>query len=388
MNQELVYLSYNNNDKSLQQRSEKILNHFFKDQNYQWVPETGNILFIASGGSEKGAINGTKDFRYITLLCHREENSFAATMEIAAWLRNQGKKASIIDVFADKALEEFLQMQQVFKALDNLQGQKAALIGEVSDWLIVSDVEDKLVKEKLGIDIIRLPWEQIGDHKEKGVSESFLKYFPEQDPKLLFETSKVYSLLEESLEKNQVSAISVECFSMVKRDQVTACLPLAVFNAQNKVAACEGDMVSMIGKMLIRELSGNIPWQANIAEIKDETILLAHCTAPLNAIKSFDVTTHFETGVGTAIKGKFEKKRMAIFRLDNELNKYMLIDGEITETPSHPFACRTQIELTTTKDQTELLKNKSLGNHHLVFPVESAPLLIKMMEVLGIERIV
>lgn len=115
---------------------------------------------------------------------------------------------------------------------------------------------------------------------------------------------------------------------------------------------------------------------------------MAHCTAPLNAIKSFDVTTHFETGVGTAIKGTFEKEQKAIFRLNHKLDKYMLIEGEITETPFHSFACRTQIELTTTKDQTQLLKNNSLGNHHLVFSIEYVPHLIKMMEILDIERVV
>lgn len=47
----LVYLSYDNNDLSLKQRSEKIVNRFFKEQNFQWSPETENILFIASGGS-------------------------------------------------------------------------------------------------------------------------------------------------------------------------------------------------------------------------------------------------------------------------------------------------------------------------------------------------
>ena len=68
------------------------------------------------------------------------------------------------------------------------------------------------------------------------------------------------------------SAISVECFSMVMQDQVTACLPLAVLNRKNIVAACEGDICSMTGKMLIRSIAGEIPWQANVAEIKDENL--------------------------------------------------------------------------------------------------------------------
>jgi L-fucose isomerase-like protein len=388
MNLQLAYLSYNQDDKTLQQRSEEILKIFLNGIGFEWNSNAGQLLFIASGGSEKGAVEITKDFQYITLLCHREENSFAATMEIAAYLRDQGKKVCIIDVFKPGAIDEFKQVQKVHHALESLRGQKAALIGEVSDWLIISDVEEQTIKNKLGIELLRLPWDQIGRHQDRKTSSEFLKYFPNQKPEMLHETSKVYELLKDAIYKYNLSAISVECFSMVMRDQVTACLPLGVFNAQNTVAACEGDLVSMIGKMIIRAISNKIPWQANIAEIKEETILLAHCTAPLNAIKKFDITTHFETGVGTAIKGEFEKEKMAIFRLNNKLDKYMLIEGEITATPSHSFACRTQIELSTSPKQTQLLKEKSLGNHHLVFPADQAILLMKMMEVLGIDRVV
>ncbi len=174
---------------------------------------------------------------------------------------------------------------------------------------------------------------------------------------------------------------------MVMRDKVTACLPLSVLNTKNIVAACEGDICSMLGKMLIREIAGEIPWQANVAEIKEETILFAHCTAPLNTIKSFDITTHFETNCGTAIKGKFEKQKVGVFRVDNKLEKFMLLQGDIINTPDYDFACRTQIEFKTSKEQAKLLKDQSLGNHHLIFPAKHIPLLERMMQVLRIARV-
>lgn len=388
VNFQIAYISYDNDNKELKTRSTQILSDFLKDKAFEWNNDKGDIIFVASGGSEKHSINLSLDYNFVILLCHRQDNSYAATMEIAAYLRANSKKVSVIDVFAENALREFQNIQSIFSALQKLQTEKAALIGEVSDWLIISDVQDKNVKEKFGIEILRLPWSELGSHKNENISEEFFKYFPNQQRKDLEETSKVYNLLKKGIEMHQLSAISVECFSMVKRDEVTACLPLAVFNAQNKVAACEGDMVSMIGKIIIRSLTNQIPWQANIAEIKEGSILMAHCTAPLNMLTDFDVTTHFETGLGTAIRGNIEAEKVAAFRLNDKMDRYMLLEGKITDRPSHGFACRTQIEFSTTKDQTQLLKNKSLGNHHLVFPTEQAPLLIKMMEVLGIERVV
>lgn len=385
---QIAYISYDNSNIELKERSSQILNDFIEGNEFDWNNECGEIIFVASGGSERHSIELTKSFEFITLLCHRQDNSYAATMEIAAFLRSIGKTVHIIDVFSENAYTEFIEIQNIYKALKNLRSEKAALIGEVSDWLIISDVDDRRIKEKFGIEIVRLPWNELGSHKDEFASEEFFNYFPDQEKIDLEETSKVYHLLQKGIVKHHLSAISVECFSMVKRDEVTACLPLAVFNTQNIVAACEGDMVSMIGKILIRSLTNQIPWQANIAEIKEDSILMAHCTAPLHMLRGFDITTHFETGLGTAIKGEIKAENVAAFRLNHQMDKYMLLKGEITERPSNNFACRTQIKFSTTKEQTLLLKNKSLGNHHLVFPVEQAPLLIKMMRVLGIERIV
>ncbi len=163
---------------------------------------------------------------------------------------------------------------------------------------------------------------------------------------------------------------------------------MAVFNTKNIVAACEGDVSSMIGKMIIRALIDIVPWQANVAEIKEERILFAHCTAPLNHLSSFNITTHYESNCGTAIQGKFKEGSVGAFRINSKLDSYMLLEGEISDTPNHDFACRTQIEFKTTKEQTDLLKNKSLGNHHLIFPAEYIPLVARMMQQLQIKRVV
>jgi len=155
---DLVYLSYNDDDRELKNRSVQILNEFFKTSNYVIQQDEAQLLFIASGGSEQNAVRLTKKHQNIILLCHRESNSYAAAIEIAAYIRAQDKKVSIVDVLAPNAFQEFKEVLKINKALENLAQQKAALIGEVSDWLIISDVDKRLVKEKLGIELMRLPW--------------------------------------------------------------------------------------------------------------------------------------------------------------------------------------------------------------------------------------
>ena len=387
MTHKLAYIAYSN-DQELRTRSEVILNEFFGEENYEIAEEFKGILFVASGGSEQYAVEITKTHKNVTLLCHRESNSYAAAIEIAAYLRQKGKRVNLIDVFAPDSYKEFLEVQKVHQAIDSLAEQKAALIGEVSDWLIVSDIEDQIVKDKIGVEMLRLPWNTLDDYRKKESSADFMTYFPDIDTSRLKDTAKVYSLLDDVIKEHELSAISVECFSLVNRDQVTACLPLAVLNKNNIVAACEGDICSMIGKMIIRDLSGLVPWQANVAEVKEETVLFAHCTAPLHLLNSFNVTTHYETGVGTAIQGEFMKGEVGIFRVNNTLDKYMLLKGDIVDTPRYPFACRTQVEFKTTKEQAELIKTASLGNHHLIFPSEYISMVERMMQQLQITRVV
>lgn len=383
----LAYLSYDDSDSKLLHRSNEILTKFFGTEKYTYDSTQGKVLFIASGGSERHSIELTKNEKNVILLCHRESNSYAAAIEIAAYLRSENKRVELIDVMSGNAKEDFLNSQKIFGALDSLSRQKAAVIGEVSDWLIISDVENDVISNKLGVELIRLPWEKFESYKEMEPSKEFLNYFQDFKTDNLHETARVYSLLDKIVADYDLSAISVECFSMVMRDKVTACLPLSVLNTRNIVAACEGDVCSMIGKILVRTITDSIPWQANIAELKNGTVLLAHCTAPLHLLSSFDITTHFETNCGTAIQGKVDYKNIGVFRVDSKLEKYMLLEGQISDTPNLEYACRTQVVFETTEKETELLKNKSLGNHHLVFPAEYIPLLEKLMNVLGLSKV-
>ncbi len=385
MAKSIAYLA-SDDSKELSDRSKVLLDGFFGKNEYNF---NGNdsLLFFASGGSEQKAIEVAKSAKRVILLCHRESNSFAAAIETATYLRSKGKLIALIDILSETARTEFDHMCIVMDALKKLENQKAALIGEVSEWLVSSSIDAPIILEKLGIELTKLSWAEVGDFRQQEQSAVFLDDFSKSAHPKLTETAQVYSLLKKTIEQQNLSAITVECFPMVKRDEVTACLPLAVLNKQNTVAACEGDITSLIGMMIINALTNSIPWQANVAHITEKTILFAHCTAPLHLLESFEVTTHFETGLGTAIKGRFKPRNVGVFRLNNKLDRYMLFEGEIVDTPSHAFACRTQVELQVSPKTISLLKNKSLGNHHLIFPVEYVPLVQKMMDILPIERV-
>jgi len=84
MNYNLTYLSCDDTDQKLKNRSVQILNDFFKTESYNIKQDEWQLIFIASGGSEQNAVQLINEHQNIILLCHRENNSWAAAAEIAA----------------------------------------------------------------------------------------------------------------------------------------------------------------------------------------------------------------------------------------------------------------------------------------------------------------
>jgi L-fucose isomerase-like protein len=179
----------------------------------------------------------------------------------------------------------------------------------------------------------------------------------------------------------------VECFPLVQQQHVTACLSLSDLNDRGVVAACEGDLTSMVGMMIGKAITGMVPWMANVAAIDNNAVLLAHCTAPTNLLSGFTIDTHYETGEGTAIKGMFRGDEVTVFRLGSTLENIFLSLGHVMERPQNSWACRTQIRVEMPEEAIVSLKNSPLGNHHLVLPGNQYDTLKKASEILNLEEI-
>lgn len=156
---------------------------------------------------------------------------------------------------------------------------------------------------------------------------------------------------------------------MVQEKGVTACLALSDFNDQGTAAGCEGDLTSISGMMFLKSFSGIIPWMANLMKISEDRVRFAHYTAPVSLLKQYKVDTHFETGKGTAVAGKFSGEIITIFRCNRLLTRAFVAKGKITEKIQSPDqACRTMIEACPDSEKASHLKNNPLGNHHLILP--------------------
>jgi len=327
-----------------------------------------SILYFLSGGSEAEAVSKLDKSKFQLLLASGKSNAYASAVEVKAYSNQNGFHNELLFLDEEKDRNRFEKYITAFDALDQLNGKRLGLIGEVSDWLVASNISPDLLMDKLGIDLIRIPWEEVRDFQQLPADESFLSCYHAGRQYNIEDAGKVNSMLKAVIEDHNLDAITVECFSLVQEKDVTACLSLSFLNDIGIPAGCEGDLCSIIGMMIAGGIIKEIPWMANIAGIKGNEILFAHCTAPTSVLSEYHINTHFETGKGTAIHGRYKDSDVTVFRLNNLLNKIFVAHGEVVDGLYEKYACRTQLHVEFSSGVIEEMKSNPLGNHHLILP--------------------
>ena len=168
-----------------------------------------------------------------------------------------------------------------------------------------------------------------------------------------------------------LSSDALRCFDLLGSVHDTGCMPLAYLNAEGYVAGCEGDVPAMLSMMIARSLIAVSGFQANPATINPETgeLLFAHCTIPLDMVERYELDTHFESGIGTAIRGYMKPGPVTIFKVSGDLSRHFIAEGELVRNQAKPDLCRTQqvIQLADPSQAGYFLTNP-IGNHHIILP--------------------
>jgi len=345
------------------------LTRYFSEFGFDLKASDPHLFFILSGGSELFAIEQMSEGNFYLLLASGENNSWAAATEIKAWMDEHRIDGMLFDLENYNDLAKIKNMFTLIEALAGLQGKSIGLIGEPSEWLVASDVDLKALKARFGLSIQKIKWTDVPDYKIFEPDLRFADKYPFHNKQSVGDASKVKQALQFIIHKNKFDAITVECFSLVQEKGVTACLALSDFNDQGTAAGCEGDLTSISGMMFLKAVTGIIPWMANLVKISNDRVRFAHCTAPVNLLEQYRVDTHFETGKGTAVAGKFSGEIITLFRWNRLLTRAFVAKGKITEKIQSPDqACRTMIEACLDPEKTSHLKNNPLGNHHLILP--------------------
>ena len=328
-----------------------------------------NLIYVRTGGTE-GIFRRllpelqAKSRRPFYLLTSGKSNSLAASMEILSYLRQHNIGGEIIHGSSEYIAHRIQLLKKVETARQSLNGTRLGIIGKPSDWLISSDADKEKVKSLLGIELIDIPMQELLDE--------------------ITDSEKIYDALKVLIDRYQLQGFTLRCFDLLSTVKNTGCMPLARLNAEGYVAGCEGDVPAMLSMMIVRSLLGISGFQANPSSINPETgeMLFAHCTIPLNMVERYELDTHFESGIGTGIRGYMKEGPVTIFKVSGDLSRHFVAEGTLVRNEAKPDLCRTQqvIQLADKTLTTSYFLTHPIGNHHIIMPGHCQELIEQLLD--------
>ena len=334
-----------------------------------------NIYFIESGGSESEFLKIYDTLEEpIVLLSNGKNNSLPASLEIKTYINQRHKISLLLTGEVEQVAGGIRNASNVFSAIKALKGANLGVIGKPSDWLIASQVDYDLAKEKYGVNLIDIPMLELEIEVKKKIIgdvphlEQLQKKFKNKE--VLEGALHFYSALKRIVERYNLQGFTLRCFDLLGPYKNTACLAFGLLNEEGIVAACEGDVPSLLTMFFVKAISGMPSFQSNPSKVdfKDNTILFAHCTLPLNMTQKYSLTTHFESGLGIGIKGDMPLGKISVLKLAPSLksDESVGFSGTIKKNLSLPNYCRTQIEVEPEEDGLFTLFKDSFGNHMII----------------------
>lgn len=365
------------------------IEYVFRGNDYSDYGSYGlSLIYVCTGGTEgifKKLLPDlqAKSISPFYLLTSGRSNSLAASMEILSYLRQNNMKGEIIHGSAVYITKRIKLLSQVEDARNTLLGSRLGIIGQPSDWLISSSVDERVVRQRFGVELVNIPMNELLDvisETPEPLSEDYTDI--DSIRSSLPGANKIYKALKTLVENYQLQGFTLRCFDLLTAIKNTGCLALAKLNAEGIVAGCEGDVPAMISMMIVRSLLGVSGFQANPSRIDPETgeLIFAHCTIPLNMVERFEYDTHFESGIGVGIRGFMKEGPVTVFKVSGDKSRHFIAEGYLTQNLSEPNLCRTQQKIQLTdKSQISYFLSNPIGNHHIILPGHYKALLEEMV---------
>ncbi len=360
------------------------------------------VVFIASGGTEEQFIKIAKDLpKPLLIISDSYQNSLAASMEIATWLKQNKIPYSHINIPADPShkikesvKDEILYLSKIQAVYSKISNYRVALFGGESPWLISSGVDKQFIREKYGISFIDYPISFLADkYNNEGESDPLSiglynllknKRVSTLSEDAIKDAVKLYKVTKDICTAESIDAITIKCFDLISQCNTTACLALALLNDNGIVAGCEGDIPSLWSMIIAKELCNQQAFMSNPSSIEriDNSIDFAHCTAPLNMGEHYTLTTHYETGMGVGIRSEIKLGKYTLFKCAGErLDKFYIFSGDLVQNTSVAERCRTQVKfLFKSEDELNDFLNSGLGNHTILIPGKHVDILTRFIK--------
>ncbi len=343
------------------------------------------LIYVQTGGSENLFQELLPSLpRPITLLTNGIMNSLAASIEILTYSQQNNIKSEIIHGEIEYIAKRLSELQKIHQTKQTLAKARLGVIGMPSDWLIASNVDKQKAKQKFGCDILDIDINELITFSQQEykidstlIAELKKRPFAEEELK---KALNIYGAIKALIEKYQLTGVTLRCFDLLDTLHSTGCIALALLNSEGIPASCEGDVPSLITMVILNSLFGEAGFMVNPSSLKIEnnSMIVAHCTLPINMTNSYSLTTHFESGIGVAVKGQLPEQKAMIFKVSPNLDDYFVSEIDITSNLCETNLCRTQIEIVL-KEDVRYFITKPCGNHHIISLHNNPTLITNLM---------
>ena len=355
----------------------------------EYLADDFALLYVASGGSEGyflEVFEQLKD-RHCYILPSGDSNSLAASMEILSFLNKHGGSGEILHGDIEDVAAPIRALSRAHRAKALLKGKRLGCIGVSSDWLIASDYDPEAMMKKLGMGFLSIPMEKLLEEiaKEEYPENEFTALFKKQafDPAEIEKALHVYGAFQRLVDGYDLCGVTVRCFDLLDAVHTTGCLGLSILNSMGVYGGCEGDVPSLLSMAVLGAVTGEPMFMCNPSrfDTKNGTAVFAHCTVPVTMLGEFTLNTHFESGIGAAVQGKFPEGACTIFKCEGDLSRFHAQEGEIVDMPWSDMLCRTQVKVRL--DDFSYFLTRPINNHHILCRGKHAAELEAFFRILG-----
>jgi L-fucose isomerase-like protein len=332
--------------------------------------EGPTLPFVMTGGTEAQILEHWDASEPLILVAHPDQNSLPSSLEALARVGQLGGRGRILYLSGPDdrdGLNEIANAVHDLSVYRQMSRQTIGVVGPPSDWLVASMPEPDVLKAAWGPTAV-----PIGLDRLYGVytTDPDIEPLPAGETRIeIGEVAKadgIYKGLKELVAGENLDALSLRCFDVIGELDTTGCLALARLNDEGTIAGCEGDLVSTVTMMWVRQLLGEVAWMANPSRVNptENTIWLAHCTVPPSLVSNLRLDTHYESDRGVGMHGDFDLGPITVVRVGgSQMERIWLAEGEILRSGDEPNLCRTQVELRLEDGAADQLLSDPLGNH-------------------------